>query len=140
MAKEVCSPVVIRPKEVEYAIKLMLTATALGALVGYLNIPTAPGQDYFQAYIYLIFLGVLINIYFVYNVSRNKDWARKFYIILTLVTFLVYLPQLLAIFVAAPLNGVLQFIDMSIQVLAVYFLMRQESKNWFLLIKKGKRL
>ncbi|WP_018211781.1 hypothetical protein [Desulfitobacterium hafniense] len=140
MAKDVCSPVVIRPKEVDYAIKLMLTATALGALAGYLNIPAAPGQDYFQAYIYLVFLGVLMNIYFVYHISRNKDWARKFYIILILVASLVYLPQVPALFVAAPFNGLLQCVPLSIQISALYFLMRRESKNWFLLIKRRKRL
>ncbi|MGI1660203.1 MAG: hypothetical protein ACRKFN_14785 [Desulfitobacterium sp.] len=131
------SQVVIRPKEVEYAIKLMITTTALGVLVGYLNIPVSPYHEYFQAYIYLILLGMLINIYFVYKVSQNRDWARKIFIGLTLVSFIYYLPQLLTVFFSTPFNGVLQFVSMSLQVIAVYFLLRKEAKEWFVLVKRA---
>jgi hypothetical protein len=89
--------VILRPKEVEYAIKLMLTATAFGALVGYLNIPVAPEHEYFQVYIYITLLGILLNGYFVYKVSQNRDWARKLYIILTLATFVYYLPRFVTV-------------------------------------------
>lgn len=88
---------ILRPKEVEYAIKLMLTATAFGALVGYLNIPVAPEHEYFQVYIYITLLGILLNGYFVYKVSQNRDWARKLYIILTLATFVYYLPRFVTV-------------------------------------------
>ncbi len=136
--RDVSSRVVIRPKEVEYAIKLMLTVTVLGALVGYLNIPVSPDHDYFRAYTYLTLLGVLVNVYFVYKVAQNRDWARKAYISLTLVAFIFYLPQLLTVLASAPFNGVLQLISMAIQVTAIYFLLRKESKNWFLLVKRRK--
>ncbi|AGA69260.1 hypothetical protein Desdi_1810 [Desulfitobacterium dichloroeliminans LMG P-21439] len=131
------SQIVIRPKEVELAIKLMITATALGILVGYLNIPVSSDHEHFQAYTYLILLEMLMNIYFIYKVSQNRDWARKIYIGVTIVSFLYYLPRLFAVIVSTPFNGVLQFISMLIQVIAVYFLLRKGTKQWFLLVKRA---
>lgn len=135
MAKEKVSPKTInRPKEVEYAIKTLLTSIVFGAMVGYINNSAAPDTQYFMIYSYIVLLGLLVNGYFAYKISQNKNWARKVYIVVTLLSLITYVPQLITLFSKTPFNGLLQLANILIQLIAVYFLLRKESKEWFLLV------
>ncbi|HVJ48956.1 hypothetical protein [Desulfitobacterium sp.] len=135
MASENASPkITVRPKEVEYAIKLLLTSLVFGAVLGYSNISVSPDNEKFMIYSYIILLGLLFNGYFAYKISQNRNWARKFYIVFTLISLIIYVPQLTTLFLATPFNGFLQLVNMLLQLIAVYFLMQKETKEWFLLI------
>ena len=135
MATENASPkVIMRPKEVEYAIKLLLTSLVFGVLVGYVNNLGSAENQYFMIYTYIILLGLLFNGYFIYKISQNRNWARKVYIVFALLSLIFYVPQLASLFLSAPFNAFLQFANILIQLVAVYFLLKKESKEWFLLV------
>lgn len=135
MATKNASPVVVnRPKQVEYAIKLLLTSLVFGVLVGYINNSRSAEGDYFLIYTYIIILGLLFNGFFVYKISQNRNWARKLFIIFTLISLIFYVPQLASSILTTPFNALLQLANILIQLVAVYFLMQKESKEWFLLV------
>lgn len=140
MASKIASPQVIeRPKEVEYAIKLLLTALVFGVIVGYVSISEPPDHKYFMVYSDLIILGLLFNGYFAYKISQNRNWARKFYISFTFLSLLFYISQLTTQLNSTPMNGILQGANILIQLAAVYFLLKKPSKDWFELVsKEGK--
>lgn len=133
------SPVVVhRPKEVEYAIKLLLTSLVVTVLVAYFNYSVTTQTEYFQVYAYFILLGLLFNGYFVYKIAQNRNWARRFYIGFTLLSLIMYAPQIVTGLATDPFNAVLQLFNILIQVVAVYFLITQEAKKWFLLVNNRK--
>lgn len=139
MPKEITPTKLInRPIEVEYAIKTLLTSLVLGAFVGYINNSASPDHEYFMIYTYIILLGLVVNGYFIYKISKNRNWARKVYIVFTLLSLIFYLPQLLTLFSSTPLNGSLQLANIVVQLIAVYFLMLRKSKEWFLLVNNKK--
>lgn len=140
MATENFTPKVInRPQEVEYAIKLLLTSIVFGAVVAYLNLSTSADNQYTVIYSNIVMLGLLFNGYMTYKISQNRDWARKFYILFTLLSTVFYIPQLATMFSSTPVNGSLQLLNMLIQLLAVYFLLRKSANKWFRLVK-GKAI
>lgn len=126
--------VVNRPKQVEYAIKLLLTSLAFGVLVGYINNSRSAEGEYFLIYTYIIILGLLFNGFFVYKISQNRNWARKLFIVFTFISLIFYVPQLASSILVTPFNALLQLANILIQLIAVYFLMQKESKEWFLLV------
>lgn len=134
------SPVVVhRPKEVEYAIKLLLTSLVVTVLVSYFNYSVTTQTEYFQVYAYFILLGLLFNGYFIYKISQNRNWARKFYIGFTLLSLIMYVPQIVTGFATAPFNAILQLLNILIQAAAIYFLLTKEAKKWFLLVNNKKK-
>lgn len=135
MATENASPkLIMRPKEVEYAIKLLLTSLVFSVLVGYINNLGSSENEYFMIYTYIILLGLLFNGYFIYKISQNRNWARKVYIAFALLSVIFYVPQLATLLLSTPFNAILQLANILIQLSAVYFLLKKESKEWFLLI------
>lgn len=135
MATENITPEIInRPKEVEYAIKMLLTSLVFGAVVGYLNISALADNEYFLIYSYILLLGLLLNGYITYKISQNRNWARKVYIVFTLLSTILYIPELAKMFLATPLNGFLQLVNMFIQLFAVYFLLQKGATEWFQLV------
>ncbi len=126
--------VVNRPKQVEYAIKLLLTSLVFGVLVGYINNSRSAEGEYFLIYTYIIILGLLFNGFFVYKISQNRNWARKLFIVFTFLSLIFYVPQLASSILVTPFNALLQLANILIQLMAVYFLMQKESKKWFLLV------
>lgn len=127
--------IINRPNEVEYAIKTLLTSLVVGAFVGYMNNTASPDHEYFMIYTYIILLGLVFNGFFIYKISKNRNWARKVYIVFTLLSLIFYVPQLGTLFSSTPFNGFLQLVNIILQLIAVYFLMKRKSKEWFLLVK-----
>ncbi|AHF07033.1 hypothetical protein DESME_08105 [Desulfitobacterium metallireducens DSM 15288] len=125
---------ITRPKEVEYAIKLLLTSLVFGVVAGFTNISASTDNDYLIIYSYIILLGLLFNGYFVYKISQNRNWARKFYIVFTLLSLIYYVPQWVTLFTSVPFNGLLQMVNILIQLSAVYFLLHKGAKEWFQLV------
>lgn len=132
--KNATTVVVNRPTQVEYAIKLLLTSLVFGVLVGYINNSRSAEGEYFLIYTYIIILGLLFNGFFVYKISQNRNWARKLFIIVTFISLIFYVPQLASTILITPFNALLQLANILIQLIAVYFLMQKESKEWFLLV------
>lgn len=126
--------IINRPKEVEFAIKLLLTSIVFGAVVGNFTISTSADKSYSMIYTDIILLSLLFNGYFAYKISQNRNWARRFYIIFTLLSLIFYVPQLFTLLSATPFNGLLQTGSILIQLGAVYFLLQKEAKEWFLLV------
>lgn len=136
MAKKENSPEKIyRPKEVEYAIKLLLTSLVFGVLVAYINNSVSPDSEYFMVQYNIILLSLLFNGYFIFKITQNRNWARKIYIAFTLISVPIYISQLITLFTTTPFNGFLLLANILIQVIAVYFLLTKESKKWFVLVK-----
>lgn len=136
MAKKENSPEKIyRPKEVEYAIKLLLTSLVFGVLVAYINNSVSPDSEYFMVQYNIILLSLLFNGYFIFKITQNRNWARKIYIAFTLISVPIYISQLITLFTTTPFNGFLLLANILIQVIAVYFLLTKESKKWFMLVK-----
>lgn len=133
--KESSVNTVYRPKEVELAIKLLLTSLAFGAFVAYLNISVPPEDTKFLIYRDLIFADLIFNGFIIYKIIKNRNWARIFYILITVVGVPIFLAQLIGDFTSAPLHSILQLINILIQVSGAYLLFKKESKEWFMLVK-----
>ena len=127
-----------RPKEVEYAIKLLLTSLVFGGLVAYLNISVSPGDKLFTVYTDFILLNALFIGYFIFKISQNRNWARKFFIVFALLSIPIFFSQFIPSLPAKPFHSFLQLLNISLQLVAVYFLMKKEAKEWFLLVNKKR--
>lgn len=127
--------IINRPKEVEYAIKLLLTSIVFGAVVGYLGFSSSADNQYTVIYSNFVILGLLFNGYMTYKISQNRDWARKLYILSTLLSTVFYIPELATSFYSTPINSFLQLVNILIQLLVVYFLLQKSAKEWFTLVK-----
>lgn len=127
-----------RPKEVEYAIKLLLTSLVFGGLVAYLNISVSPEDKLFTVYTDFILLNILFIGYFIFKISQNRNWARKFFIVFAVLSIPIFLSQLIPSFMIKPFNSLLQLLNILLQLIAVYLLMKKEAKEWFLLVNKKR--
>lgn len=130
---------VYRPKVVELAIKLLLTSLAFGAFVAYLIYAAPTEGQVYLIYTDLILLNLIFNGFLVYMIYKNRDWARKFYILFTVVSIPIFASQLFQMITESPFNSILQLLNIFIQILAAYYLAKKESKEWFLLVNKKKK-
>lgn len=129
---------VYRPQTVEIAIKLLLTSLAFGFLVSYFNITVSSDNPLFSVYTDLILLNILFNGFFVFQVTRNRNWARKFIIVMTVLSIPIFLSQFFSTFSTKPLNAMLILVNILIQVAGAYYLLKRESKEWFLLVNRKR--
>ncbi|NLI91258.1 MAG: hypothetical protein GX434_03380 [Peptococcaceae bacterium] len=120
-----------QPKEVNLAVKLLLTSLVLGGLASILMPSVLPANVPAEANYYFIFLILLINGYIFYKIMMRRNWARILFIFLTIVGLPFSIPRLISAIAAYPLPGLLQIINMIIQLIAIYLLLKKESKSWF---------
>ncbi|HHV65780.1 MAG TPA: hypothetical protein GXX46_12045 [Peptococcaceae bacterium] len=126
---------IYRPVTVEIAIKLLLTSLVFGALVAYLSISVSPDDKLFAVYTDLILLNLLFNGFIIYKITQNRNWARIFFVLFTIMSIPIFISQLVNTFMQQPFLDLLKLVNIFIQIAAAYMLMKKESKEWFLLAK-----
>lgn len=127
-----------RPKEVNLALKLLLTSLVTGALGGYLKPISLPENVPQIASFEILVLILLFNGYIYYSLFLRRNWARILFIILTLAGLPLSVTQWPTTILATPLSGTVNIVTTLIQLVAVYLLLKKSSKNWFV-NKNGKR-
>jgi hypothetical protein len=130
----------VKPKAVIIAVRLLYASIAVGFLRG-LIIGPGLSKDVPMASVvlFLIFVSGIIC-FFVYKISRAKNWARIVYLLLFIIgNWLTILPlfRSVAVYPSIGLLGIGQGI---LELLAMVMLFLGPSNQWFKLSKKRKAL
>ncbi|OOG35992.1 hypothetical protein B0E51_18965 [Rhodanobacter sp. C05] len=72
-----------------------------------------------------------VSAFFVYKISRGRNWARITYLILMLLGMFKTVPSLVSTIEHAPFSGTLSAADVVAQLVAVALLFTGASNGWF---------
>lgn len=123
-----------RPKEVTLAVKLLWFSLLLGVAGVFLQPLNAKAPAQWLGVV--IGAGVVFGIWawIVSKIAKGRNWARILFLVLVILGLVVtvfVLPTAMAIYRARPLNGLISFINLVIEIITMYLLLTAPARAWF---------
>ncbi|NBF02207.1 hypothetical protein GV819_07865 [Pseudomonas sp. Fl5BN2] len=121
-----------RPVEVSKAIYCVLASFALGVVKTLLNLSyiKEQGIPVLTAIVVIVLITAFAS-FLLYKIHTGKNWARIVFMVMVVVGFLPFFPEIMAEFGRSPLIGSLSVIQALLQVIAVWLLFFTPGKTWF---------
>jgi hypothetical protein len=120
-----------RPKRVQKAMTVLYITLGIGiiraVIEGSANVKMA-GVGFF---IFVTLAVFAVMVFLIAMIGRRKNWARITILILFIIGLLPSIQPLIRSFTLSPFSGLLGLAQVVLQIVALAFLFRRESSEWF---------
>lgn len=127
-----------RPAKVSTAVKLLYTTLGIGIIRSIIESSRHAEASSIGFVLFITFFVFGLMWFLIYMTGKGKNWARITFLVLFILGVPMSILPMIQSLTHDPTSGILGFVQVVMQVMALVFLFQGESSAWFKAIKLSK--
>jgi membrane-bound ClpP family serine protease len=120
-----------RPKKVQNAATILYITLGIGIVRAVMDASANAELTGVGLLMCITLVVFAVVVFLIAMIVRGRNWARIAFLILFLLGLIPAIGSLIVVFMRNPISGILGFLQIVLQVVALIFLFQSDSSEWF---------